>query len=128
MAIASSEKTSTDKTPAMKGVREAGSGLAELFLHGIKDIYYAEKKLTKALPKMIKAAKSQDLIDALTGHLKETEEHVEKVEEIFPDGALGIFRREMLKSFHGEGVHDRDREDRRRRDVERRVTHVRSGQ
>ncbi len=60
-----------------------GKGLADLFLHGIQDIYYAEKKLTAALPKMIKAAKSQDLVDALTGHLSETEEHVQIVQEIF---------------------------------------------
>ena len=57
--------------------------LSDLFLHGIQDIYYAEKKLTKALPKMIKAAQSQDLVDALSNHLAETQEHVTKVEQVF---------------------------------------------
>jgi ferritin-like metal-binding protein YciE len=68
---------------ASSRVVKTESGLADLFLHGIKDIYYAEKKLTKALPKMIKAAKAADLVKALTSHLKETEEHVTKVEQIF---------------------------------------------
>ncbi|MBG1233393.1 ferritin-like domain-containing protein [Aestuariivirga litoralis] len=79
--------TSTHSTKAAGAAKKTSSGkdkgLADLFLHGIKDIYYAEKKLTKALPKMIKAAKSQDLIDALTSHLKETEGHVTKVEQVF---------------------------------------------
>lgn len=79
-----SPKTATDtRTASMTGVVEEDSGLAALFLHGIKDIYYAEKKLTKALPKMIKAAKAPDLVKALTDHLEETEEHVTKVERIF---------------------------------------------
>ena len=75
---------SATQTASMRSSTDQGSkGLAALFLHGVKDIYYAEKKLTKALPKMIKAAKSQDLIDALTSHLGETEEHVRKVEQVF---------------------------------------------
>jgi len=57
--------------------------LADLFLHGIQDIYYAEKKLTKALPKMAKAADSPDLQKALNDHLGETQEHVTKVEQVF---------------------------------------------
>jgi len=61
----------------------AGKTLDDLFLHGIQDIYYAEKKLTKALPKMIKAAQSPDLKEALEKHLGETEEHVTKVEQVF---------------------------------------------
>ena len=61
----------------------SSKGLAALFLHGIKDIYYAEKRLTKALPKLINAAKSEDLVEALTDHLTETEEHVRKVERVF---------------------------------------------
>jgi ferritin-like metal-binding protein YciE len=69
---------------AVKKSAEIGSaGLAELFLHGLKDIYYAEKKLTKALPKMIKAAQSSELSGALSDHLEETQEHVSKVERVF---------------------------------------------
>ena len=57
--------------------------LSDLFLHGIQDIYYAEKKLTKALPKMIEAAQSHELAGALSNHLAETQEHVTKVERVF---------------------------------------------
>ncbi len=57
--------------------------LHELFVDGLKDIYWAEKALTKALPKMIKNATSSELIDALTSHLKETEGQVTRLEEIF---------------------------------------------
>jgi ferritin-like metal-binding protein YciE len=74
--------TKTRSAPSKSSAKKE-KDLADLFLHGIQDIYYAEKKLTKAMPKMIKAAKSQDLIDALTDHLGETEEHVDKVEQIF---------------------------------------------
>ena len=77
----SSTSTVTSTSKRSSGKKE--KDLADLFLHGIKDIYYAEKKLTKAIPKLIKAAQSQDLIDALSKHLKETQEHVDKVEEIF---------------------------------------------
>lgn len=59
------------------------SQLMELFEDGLKDIYWAEKALTKALPKMIKKATSKKLIDALTSHLAETEDQVTRVEAIF---------------------------------------------
>src|SRR5690606_27752155 len=57
--------------------------LMELFEEGLKDIYWAEKALTKALPKMIKKATSTKLIDALTSHLAETENQVTRVEDVF---------------------------------------------
>lgn len=57
--------------------------LDDLFLHGIQDVYYVEKKLTKAIPKMIKAAEAPELVKALTKHLAETQEHVAKVEKVF---------------------------------------------
>ena len=47
-------------------------GLEDLFLDGVKDIYYAEKKITKALPKMAKAAESEELTAAFEKHLAET--------------------------------------------------------
>src|SRR5690606_31614230 len=50
---------------------------------GLKDIYGAEKALVKALPKMIKNATSEELIDALTEHLAVTEQQVERVEQVF---------------------------------------------
>ncbi len=57
--------------------------LRELFVEQIQDIYDAEKQLVKALPKLAKAAQSEDLADALRAHLGETETHVTRLEEIF---------------------------------------------
>src|SRR5882757_2156445 len=57
--------------------------LLELFLESLGDMYYAEKQLTKAIPKLAKAATHDDLTDALESHLLETVEHVRKVEQIF---------------------------------------------
>ena len=57
--------------------------LEDLFEHALKDIYYAEKKIYKALPKLIKAAHDDELRYGLEDHRNETEQHVEKVEQIF---------------------------------------------
>jgi ferritin-like metal-binding protein YciE len=59
------------------------SQLMKLFEDELKDIYWAEKALTKAIPKMIEKATSEELIDALTSHLAETEQHVVRVEQVF---------------------------------------------
>jgi len=59
------------------------SQLMELFESELKDIYWAEKELTKEIPKMIKRASSQDLIDALESHLAQTREQVTRVEHVF---------------------------------------------
>ena len=56
--------------------------LNDLFIHELKDLHSAEKQLTKALPKMAKAASSDDLRAAFESHLQETEEHVNRLEEI----------------------------------------------
>ncbi len=61
----------------------APEGLHEFFVDGLKDIYYAEKALTKAIPKMIKNATSPDLVQALTNHLVETEGQVTRLQDIF---------------------------------------------
>lgn len=55
----------------------------KLFLEELKDIYWAEKALVKALPKMEKASTSQDLKDCFSAHLKETEGHVSRLEQAF---------------------------------------------
>ena len=59
------------------------SQLMKLFEDGLKDIYWAEKALTKALPKMIKNATSGELIEALETHLSETETQIRRIEQIF---------------------------------------------
>lgn len=62
---------------------ESDSMLRELFIDEIKDIYWAEKHLVKALPKMQKAATSEDLKEAFESHAKETQGHVTRLEKIF---------------------------------------------
>lgn len=57
--------------------------LSDLFVHTMKDIYYAEKQIKKALPKMIKKANSDKLRTAFEDHLKETEEQIERLEKAF---------------------------------------------
>lgn len=59
------------------------SHLMKLFEDELKDIYWAEKALTKALLKMAKNATAPELVKALETHLKETEKQVEKVEKVF---------------------------------------------
>jgi len=57
--------------------------LADLLQDELKDLYDAEKQLTKALPKLAKKASNEELRDALEQHLQETEGHVERLERIF---------------------------------------------
>jgi ferritin-like metal-binding protein YciE len=57
--------------------------LEQLFLEELKDIYNAEKQLTRALPRMAKAAESPKLEQAFTSHLKETEGQIQRLERIF---------------------------------------------
>lgn len=57
--------------------------LQDLFLAELGDIYNAEKQLVKALPKMAKAAKSEDLRSAFEEHLEQTQAQVEKLEDVF---------------------------------------------
>jgi len=59
------------------------SQLMKLFEDELKDIYWAEKALTKAIPKMVKKATSTELIDALDNHLSETENQVIRLEKVF---------------------------------------------
>lgn len=57
--------------------------LDDLFHDTLKDIYYAERKILKALPKMKRAAQSADLKAAFDKHLQETEGHVERLQQVF---------------------------------------------
>lgn len=58
------------------------NSLQELLLQEIKDLYHAESQLMKALPKMAKAATDPDLRNAFEKHLAETEDHVQRLEEV----------------------------------------------
>jgi ferritin-like metal-binding protein YciE len=59
------------------------STLKELFLDELADMYDAEKRISKALPKLAKAATSEELKDAFTSHLEETKEQITKLEAVF---------------------------------------------
>ena len=59
------------------------SGLKDLFLDELKDIYWAEKHLAKALPKMAKSATSDELRSDFEQHLTETESQIQSLEEFF---------------------------------------------
>lgn len=86
----SASKTAS-KTAGASSSRRSGSTamksdetmLNELFLDELKDIYWAEKHLTKALPKMRKAATSQELGAAFERHLAETEGQIKRIEQVF---------------------------------------------
>jgi len=55
----------------------------DLFVHTLRDVYYAEKKIVKSLPEMIDEATDPQLKQAFSSHLKETENHVARLEEVF---------------------------------------------
>lgn len=75
-------KTATAKSSA-KSSGSGEKGLSDLFEHGLKDMYYAEKKILRALPKMIKAAQDPGLKQALESHRDETMGHVDALETVF---------------------------------------------
>ena len=57
--------------------------LNDLFYDTLKDIYFAERQILKSLPKMAKAAKSEELKNAFLTHRDETEHHVERLQQVF---------------------------------------------
>jgi ferritin-like metal-binding protein YciE len=77
--------TQTKKAPATKipAKKDAAKQLEDLFEDSLKDIYWAEKALTKALPKMEKNATSPKLKKAIADHLAQTVEHVTRLEKCF---------------------------------------------
>jgi len=80
----SARTASRSKTnSAVKAKSSAAEGLRELFVDSLKDIYWAEKALTKALPKMAKNATSENLIATINDHLEVTKEQVGRLEEVF---------------------------------------------
>jgi ferritin-like metal-binding protein YciE len=91
-----------------------GKSLDDLFLDTLKDIYYAEKQIVRALPKMSKAATSAELKAGFDKHLQETQGHVERLEKVFDiigqpargktcEAILGILEegKEIMAEFAG---------------------------
>ena len=97
----------------------AGSDLHSLFLHQLKDTYFAENAIIKALPKMIETAQSPDLKSAFGVHLEESREQVKRLDQVFkivgekPEGVeckaiLGIIAEgdEIAEEFGGTDALD----------------------
>ena len=93
--------------------------LQELFHDTLKDIYFAEKKILTALPKIAKAAQSAELRAAFEKHERETEEHVARLEKVFAemgksaqgktcDAIIGIIEegQDVMKEFKGKPALD----------------------
>ena len=93
--------------------------LDDLFLDTLKDIYYAEKQIVKALPKMAKAAQSPDLKAGFEQHAEESEGHIDRLEQIFElldkpargktcDAILGILEegKSIMDEFKGTAALD----------------------
>jgi ferritin-like metal-binding protein YciE len=91
-----SSKSASSKKPSAAGsssrasssrggtqMKSEESMLKELFIDELKDIYWAEKHLTKALPKMKKACTSEELANAFEEHLEVTENQITRVEQVF---------------------------------------------
>lgn len=75
--------------------------LEDLFIHLLQDMYYAEGKITKALPKMIKNTTNPDLKAGFEKHLEETKEQIKMLEEVFE--SLG-YEKEKEKCEAIEGL------------------------
>ena len=77
-------KTASNGTAKAAGSEKMpNSKFHELFVEELKDIYWAEKNLVKALPKMQKAATSKELTSCIASHLEETKGHVARLEQVF---------------------------------------------
>src|SRR3954469_22951954 len=78
-----SQKASPKKAAGSTAQKSDETMLRELFVDELKDIYWAEKHLAKALPKMKKAATSPELAAAFDKHTGETETHIATLEKVF---------------------------------------------
>ena len=75
---------SSPKSANGRQKQQSSEGELEKFMYdSLKDIYWAEKHLTKAIPKLSKAATNEELITALDEHLEVTEEHIARLEQVF---------------------------------------------
>ena len=74
--------------------------LEKLFIEELKDIYNAEKQLTRALPRMAKAAESDQLKEAFTLHTKETEGQIQRLERVFKEVGQAV-RGKKCKGMEG---------------------------
>jgi ferritin-like metal-binding protein YciE len=114
-------KKSSPKSKQNSGNETADPALKEFFTEEIRDIYWAEKKLVTALPKMQKAATTMELQDAIAEHIEVTKEHVARLEQVFellgetPRGKKCEAMEGLLKE--GDGVVEDTEEGSATRDV-----------
>src|SRR5262245_45053597 len=101
-----SRKSSSRRNQSTQSEYESGhqpgmnNELHALFLEELADIYNAEQQLTKALPKMAKAAESEELREAFQEHLQQTEEHILRLDQVFE--SLGeSMKRKVCKAMQG---------------------------
>ncbi len=99
--------------------RKSGNPLEELFTETLKDIYFAEKQILRALPKMAKEASAPELKEAFETHRDETEGQIERLNQIFEamgrpargktcDAIIGIIdeAKEVMDEFKGDDALD----------------------
>jgi ferritin-like metal-binding protein YciE len=112
---ASDGKMSSDNPKPFKEIQMEHKDLMELFVDELKDLYSAESQLIKALPKMAKAATSENLRAGFEHHLEQTKEHARRIEEICTElgekptgkkcgGMEGLIGegKEMMDEFDGD--------------------------
>jgi len=73
----------TTQNSKSRSSKSDDSMLEDFFIDELKDIYWAEKHLVKTLPKMEKAATTEELKNAFADHLETTKEHVNRLEQVF---------------------------------------------
>ncbi len=81
--------------------------MEDLFIHELSDIYSAEKQMTKALPRLARAAENPDLQAAFTAHLEETQGQVERIDQIVETLEIKLKR---MKCAAMEGLVDESKE------------------
>jgi ferritin-like metal-binding protein YciE len=88
-SVCATATASRHRVPQQKGLKAMGlftkdiKTMNDLFVHQLQDIYYAEKQLVKALPKMADKATDKQLKQGFLTHLDETKAHVERLEQVF---------------------------------------------
>jgi ferritin-like metal-binding protein YciE len=81
--VKTAKKAAPKKAPQPAPAKAGNEDLQKIFVDLLKDIYWAEKHLTKALPKMSKAASTPVLKEAFTKHLAETKGQIERLDKVF---------------------------------------------
>lgn len=83
MANTKTASAQKKQSPKSAGAATGNTQLEKFFVDSLKDLYWAEKHLTKALPKMRDAATTEQLQSAIEEHIAQTEEHVSRLEQVF---------------------------------------------